>query len=69
MARPSALAIVLLLGVPVKPALSPSVTRHVAPTLAAPSLAPGVGRCTSDGVCTVTDAAGTREGTPLTLAP
>jgi hypothetical protein len=41
--------------------------RVVAP-LADPRAVPGVGRCTSDGVCTVTDAAGTRPATPL-LAP
>lgn len=39
-------------------------TRVVAP-LADPRVVPGVGRCTSDGACTVTDAAGTRAVAPL----
>jgi hypothetical protein len=38
---------------------------RVVPPLADPRLVPGVGRCTSDGVCTVTDAAGTRSGSRL----
>jgi len=42
-------------------------TAVVAP-LADPAVVPGVGRCTSDGACTVTDEAGTRGATPLRLA-
>jgi hypothetical protein len=38
---------------------------RVVPPLADPALVPGVGRCTSDGRCTVTDEAGTRTATPL----
>jgi hypothetical protein len=45
----------------------PTEIRIVAP-LADPALAPGIGRCTSDGACTVTDERGTRRGTPLELA-
>jgi hypothetical protein len=44
----------------------PTETRIVAP-LADPALVPGVARCTSDAVCTVTDERGTRGGTPLAL--
>lgn len=45
-------------------AAHPGDTRVVAP-LADPAVVPGVGRCTSDGACTVTDAHGTRAATPL----
>jgi hypothetical protein len=44
--------------------LLPAELRIVAP-LADRALEPGVARCTSDGRCTVTDAEGTRPGTPL----
>jgi hypothetical protein len=46
---------------------TPTEHRVVAP-LADPALAPGVARCTSDGVCIVTDDGGTHAGTPLTIA-
>jgi hypothetical protein len=44
----------------------PVETRIVAP-LADPALVPGVSSCTSDGVCSVTDEAGTRPGTAIAL--
>ena len=40
---------------------------RVVPPLADPALVPGVARCTSDRACSVTDADGTRQGTPLSL--
>lgn len=42
---------------------------RIVPPLADPALVPGVARCTSDLVCTVTDALGSRPGTPLALVP
>jgi hypothetical protein len=47
-----------------RPVSRPPELRVVAP-LADPALAPGVARCTSDGLCTVTDASGTRRATVL----
>ncbi len=41
---------------------------RVVPPLADAALVPGVARCTSDGVATVTDERGTRRGTPLVIA-
>lgn len=38
---------------------------RVVPPLADPAVEPGIGRCTSDGACLVTDARGTRAATPL----
>lgn len=37
-----------------------AVETRVVPSLADPAIVPGVARCTSDGVCLVTDAFGTR---------
>jgi hypothetical protein len=51
---------------PRAPAVSPST--RVSTGLADPALEPGIGRCTSDGVCTVTDSSGTRAATPLVLS-
>jgi len=51
-----------------KLAVRVSETR-VVPPLADAALIPGVTRCTSDGVATVTDEFGTRRGTPLVIAP
>jgi hypothetical protein len=48
--------------------LQPSSTEtRVVPALADPGLVPGVGRCTSDGRCTVTDGGGTRVGSRLSV--
>jgi hypothetical protein len=44
------------------------VEQVVVAPLADPTVVPGVARCTSDGVCTVTDESGTRSGTPLLFA-
>jgi hypothetical protein len=46
---------------------APTETR-VVPPLADPAIVPGVGRCTSDGRCSVTDERGTRRGTPFRLS-
>jgi hypothetical protein len=51
------------------PHRTPSEATRVVPPLADPSLVPGVSRCTSDGVCRVTDAHGTRPGTRLLAVP
>jgi hypothetical protein len=45
-----------------------SGTRIVAP-LADPAVVPGVGRCTSDGRCTVTDAGEMRPGSRHAFSP
>jgi hypothetical protein len=47
------------------PRLARVVETHVVAPLPDPAMVPGVGRCTSDGACTVTDAAGTRRATAL----
>jgi hypothetical protein len=47
------------------PLRGPPLETRVVPPLADPRVEPGVGRCTSDGACTVTDAAGTRRGSRL----
>jgi hypothetical protein len=62
----SLIAVVMLAAAPVPRPLSLLDTHVVAP-LADPAVVPGIGRCTSDGACTVTDAAGTRRGTPLRI--
>jgi hypothetical protein len=53
-------------------AAAPRVARVVATPvvapLADPGVAPGVARCTSDGACTITEAAGTRRAAPLRLS-
>jgi hypothetical protein len=64
----SLIVLVMVAASPAPRSLALVETRVVAP-LADPALAPGIGRCTSDGACTVTDAAGTRPGTPLRLVP
>lgn len=51
------------------PAPRPAVEAGVVPPLADPALVPGIARCTSDRACLVTDASGTRPGTPTVLAP
>jgi hypothetical protein len=70
MPRLAALPVLLVLatGFAVPLRHGPIETRIVAP-LADPAAVPGIGRCTSDGVCTVTDAAGTRRATPLAPGP
>ncbi len=50
-----------------RPALRLSTELRVVPPIADPTLVPGIARCTSDGRCTVTDAGGTRPGTPLVI--
>jgi hypothetical protein len=52
-----------------RPMLRLSTELRVAPPIADPALVPGIARCTSDGRCTVTDAGGTRAGTPLVVEP
>jgi hypothetical protein len=51
-----------------QPAASATAAAAVAP-LGPRAVTPGVGRCTSDGACTVTDDQGTREAAPLRLVP
>jgi hypothetical protein len=52
-----------------QPATSATAGATIAAPLGARSVTPGVGRCTSDGACTVTDDRGTRAAAPLRLAP
>jgi hypothetical protein len=63
-------ALALLTTAPAAGLVHARLETRVAPPLAAPGVDPGVGRCTSDRVCTVTDEDGrTRRGTPLALEP
>jgi hypothetical protein len=66
-----ALLVALLLAAasPAGPLVARLVGTPVVAPLADPSAVPGIGRCTSDGECTVTEDAGTRRAAPLRLAP
>ncbi len=65
-------SLIAVMTIAVAPAPAPLVGAGRAPAaapLAASPAVPGVGRCTSDGACTVTDEAGTRQASPLRLFP
>jgi hypothetical protein len=61
-------ALALAAAAPAAALVHARLETRVVPPLAAPGVEPGVGRCTSDRVCTVTDDLGqTRPGTPVAL--
>jgi hypothetical protein len=65
-------SLIAVMTIAVAPAPGPLVGAGRAPAavpLAASPTAPGVGRCTSDGACTVTNDDGTRQASPLRLFP
>ena len=62
-------ALLMLVASPAAPSIARQVGTPVVAPLADPSVVPGIGRCTSDGACTVTDAAGTRPAAPLRPVP
>ncbi len=66
-----AFAVVLALGAASARELwrEPPVVGGVVAPLADPAVVPGVGRCTSDGICVVTDDAGTRAAAGIAIAP
>ena len=65
----SLIAVCFVVAYPATPRLARVVGTQVVPPIADPSAVPGIGRCTSDGACTVTDAAGTRPATRLRPSP
>lgn len=65
----SIVALVMFVVSPAGPSMARQVGTPVVAPLADPSVVPGIGRCTSDGACTVTDTTGTRPAAPLRPAP